>query len=113
MYDYKNIIKQIAKYEYISFDVFDTLIKRNIENPTDLFDLVQKIYNQTNKPLLENFKEKRIEAERKARELSSHKEPNIDDIYNISKKKWQILTSGYLLTIFTSKKTTSFYIIIF
>ncbi len=83
MYDYKNIIKQIAKYEYISFDVFDTLIKRNIENPTDLFDLVQKIYNQTNKPLLENFKEKRIEAERKARELSSHKEPNIDDIYKI------------------------------
>ncbi len=77
MYDYKKIKKQIDKYDYISFDVFDTLIKRNIENPADIFDLIGKKYNHT------NFKEIRINAERKARDLTNHREPDINDIYKL------------------------------
>lgn len=38
----KSIIERIEKYKCISFDVFDTLIKRNVAHPSDLFKLIGK-----------------------------------------------------------------------
>lgn len=75
----------IDKYEYISFDLFDTLIKRNVSHPHDLFDLVEYEYNKKQKRKISNFRDIRIEAERKACELKN--EPNLDDIYEILKIK--------------------------
>lgn len=87
MYKYEKIKQQINQYEYISFDMFDTLIKRNIDKPTDLFDLIEKEYNKNNKQKIKKFKDIRISCERKAREITEGGEPNINDIYNVMKLK--------------------------
>lgn len=64
-----------ANIENISFDVFDTLLKRNVEKPTDIFDLIQIKLGRK----YSNFKDKRIYAEEKARKL--HDEVKLIDIY--------------------------------
>lgn len=52
----------------ISFDIFDTAISRKVYKPVDIFSIIG-----------DDFKNKRVEAEIKARELKSVY--NIDDIY--------------------------------
>ena len=59
--DTTRIIKEIENCDIVSFDIFDTLLKRNIENPTDVFRYMEKKYNKV------GFFQKRIEAEQKAR----------------------------------------------
>lgn len=54
----------IDKYKYISFDIFDTLIKRCVVNPHDVFELVERYCKQNEVSVPERFKEKRIAAER-------------------------------------------------
>lgn len=83
-----NLKKQINKYEIISFDIFDTLIVRAYNKPTDLFkhiELSKKI---------PKFCKKRIEAEQQARKdaaLRGIDEINIDEIYNRLPFKYQYL----------------------
>lgn len=86
--------KIIDKYEYVSFDIFDTLIKRNLPKPSSLFVLIQKKYEQKYNCQLQNWKEIRIEAERKARNASQNEEITLDEIYNyinLDIKKRQII----------------------
>lgn len=67
---------QIAQnYDYITFDIFDTLVKRDVPAPTDIFNLIEKHYG------LKDFYKKRIDAERRARVNSDRKEIKISDIY--------------------------------
>lgn len=73
--EYKDLYKIVDKYEYISFDIFDTLIKRNIKNPTDIFTIIENKYK------VKDFKNKRINAEKEARLKSNLEEITIDDIY--------------------------------
>lgn len=42
----KNYLLQalISKYQYISFDIFDTLIERKVKAPSDIFAIVGKIF---------------------------------------------------------------------
>ena len=72
----KELINKTKNSSYISFDIFDTLLKRNVKNPSDVFDLVQLKLGE--KEL--KFKEKRIEAEQRALQKSST-EISLDDIY--------------------------------
>lgn len=65
----------LRKYKNISFDIFDTLIERDVSDPSDIFTLVE---NETGEP---DFRIKRIQAEKIARNKSLSKEVNIDDIY--------------------------------
>ena len=44
--DVDTILKQIENYDIVSFDIFDTLLKRNINKPTDIFAYVEKKHNQ-------------------------------------------------------------------
>lgn len=69
----------IKKYKIISFDIFDTLVLRNVEKPTDLFYLVE---NQMKGNNAFGFHNKRIQAEKIARQKLSPREVNIDDIYD-------------------------------
>ncbi len=64
----------IEKYSYVSFDIFDTLVKRNVAEPTDIFSLMEKYVGQ-------GFKEKRIKAEARARQELGRKEIDLVDIY--------------------------------
>ncbi len=75
---YNQIDKIIDKYEYISFDIFDTLIKRNVQTPTDIFEIIEKRYGNN----LVNFKNKRINAENKARKKSKYEEVTLKEIYD-------------------------------
>lgn len=62
--------------KYYSFDMFDTLITRLINKPSDLFSIIEEEYN------IPNFKNKRIEAERIARINSKYEDITIDSIYD-------------------------------
>lgn len=51
----------LKKYNYISFDVFDTLIERDVPDPKDIFSIIEKTTDET------DFRNKRIKAEKIAR----------------------------------------------
>lgn len=72
---YENIIKKINKKEYVSFDIFDTLIKRDVKNPTEVFDIIEQNYG------IYDFYKRRIEAEKRARK--GKVDTTIDEIYDI------------------------------
>lgn len=65
----KTILQVAAPYEAVAFDVFDTLLKRDIGQPVDLFMLQG-----------EEFAKKRIAAEEQAR-LSEKREVTLAEIY--------------------------------
>lgn len=71
------LTKRIMQYEYISFDIFDTLLKRNVNNPSDVFKLMDLVLNGH----ITDFEHKRIRAEQQAR-LKISGEITIKDIYN-------------------------------
>lgn len=54
--------EKIEKYAVISFDLYDTLVNRNVANPEDVFNLVEEIYNKriTCENKISGFKEKRV-----------------------------------------------------
>lgn len=74
---------QIKNFSVVSFDLYDTLVNRNVANPEDVFDLVEEIYNK--KVVFENkisdFKERRVYAYNVAYEKLKAS-CYIDDIYN-------------------------------
>lgn len=78
----KILKKLIDKSDVISFDIFDTLIKRNCLKPTDVFKFVEIKYNNLNKNKISNFAFYRIEAEKKSREKVKNSETTLNDIYN-------------------------------
>lgn len=77
----KKYFNLINKYKYISFNIFDTLITRNLNKPTELFDLVQEEINRENIDI-NDFKNKRIEAEKMVSENINEREYTINDIYD-------------------------------
>lgn len=71
-----DIINKIKPYEYISFDIFDTLLKRDVVRPTDIFDIVGAIYHDP------GFKNKRIQVEGDLRKNSGKEDITLQDIYD-------------------------------
>ena len=71
-----------SKYDYISFDIFDTLIVRNVLKPEDVFLIVESKYNSLNKKKISDFKTNRLLAQRKASLNNSEmEEADINLIY--------------------------------
>lgn len=72
----------LDKHEYVSFDIFDTLIKRNVAIPSDVFRLVELKYNKlfpSNQ--ISDFYTQRVNAERIANLQSTTEDITLDDIY--------------------------------
>ena len=64
----ERIKKIIDKYEIISFDIFDTLIKRNVIDPVDIFKIVQERFNKKHiNEMITDFFEKRVGTEKNMR----------------------------------------------
>lgn len=83
-YTADGIIERIRPFQYVSFDVFDTLIKRKTSDPTDVFSQAAYHFNLEFPDMLvdiEAFKKNRVEAERKARETKKNEEVVLSDIY--------------------------------
>ncbi|MBO5057614.1 MAG: hypothetical protein J6C64_14840 [Lachnospiraceae bacterium] len=91
---YEELFDEIEKHNYISFDIFDTLLMRRVMLPEDVFDLVQR--NSSEKGMvIENFREKRI----KAQEQLGLSNPNLYEIYNCLQNTFHIaanLADAYL-----------------
>jgi len=66
----------------VSFDIFDTLLTRRIIEPKDLFYLVGEVLKQSGMPIAspQAFRQIRIEAERNARDNTTHREVTLDEI---------------------------------
>ena len=71
----------LSQFDYISFDIFDTLIVRKCGAATNIFDIVEDKYNESVCDTICGFKEARIDAEAKARAKSKRNEISLDDIY--------------------------------
>ena len=69
MFDY--ILKKAQDYKVITFDVFDTLVIRDVIKPIDVFSLTKGVW----------FKYVRIAAEVLARKCSSKEEVTLKEIY--------------------------------
>lgn len=86
--------RRIEKYEIVTFDIFDTLIKRDVLRPTDVFEIVQMIYKKRYQENID-FRHIRIEAEKIARENSKYDEVTLDEIYEgidvPAKEKYKLL----------------------
>lgn len=84
--DIIKIMKKVSKFDCIFFDVFDTLIKRNVKKPTDLYDLIaSKIETE--------FGYKSFGAIRYNSEMSlykTQKNVTLDNIYDEIQKRTSI-----------------------
>lgn len=77
------LVNKLKPYQYISFDIFDTLMFRTVLHYTDVFDIVELRYNSLHQDSpIANFKKQRIFAEKKARQESKGKEVTLDSIYH-------------------------------
>lgn len=76
---------KINKCKVISFDVFDTLIKRCVDKPSNLFFLVEKQYisKYGNFDVIDGFGTKRIAAEHAARKMAVDNEITLENIYHV------------------------------
>lgn len=78
----QQFVEELTPYQYISFDVFDTLLFRSVPHFTDIFDIVEKEYEYKYKCKIKNFKAARMYAERVARQERFGKEVNMNLIYS-------------------------------
>lgn len=76
---YAKIIELIEQKDVVSFDIFDTLLFRNIAKPSDIFKIIEKIVKKEYD--IDDFSQKRIEAEINARKIAENGEVSYDEIY--------------------------------
>lgn len=70
----------VAPYDVVSFDIFDTLLYRTVQTPTDVFRLMEpQIYEQDG---VKGFARKRICAEVAARRRSDQADVTLKEIYD-------------------------------
>lgn len=72
---YARLLEMVEKYDYVSFDIFDTLLKRDVPRPTDVFKVIEEEYP------VPNFYNKRISAEKTARLKTPSSEVTLSEIY--------------------------------
>ena len=78
---YSVFLNDIDKYQYISFDIFDTLVKRDCYKPTELFRLMeQEIDDEFHGK--SSFAHRRVQAEKMAMQKSTVGEITLDEIYD-------------------------------
>lgn len=85
----KEMIETIERFQYVSFDVFDTLIFRTVSSPDKLLDLAILKYQEIYGNSIKTFKIKRQYAENFSRKYYS-REVNIDEIYDFLDLKDEI-----------------------
>jgi predicted HAD superfamily hydrolase len=75
------LVEKLINYDVISFDIFDTLLFRLVNEPTDIFDLVGQQLNYY------NFKEMRVVTEEKSRKQKvrdlGNREVTLEEIWKL------------------------------
>ena len=75
------IYKEMVKYQYISFDMYDTLVKRDLKDPKDIFKLIEKAALGKYENIVQGYSQLRVETEEKIRK-SKKNEVTLTEIYN-------------------------------
>lgn len=77
----EEILKLIEGKETVSFDVFDTVVKRDVAEPKAVFALIETRLREREDLCVEHFYAQRIEAERAARKEKHGREVTLEEIY--------------------------------
>lgn len=85
-FNQNRLIERLSSHEYVSFDIFDTLIKRCVSTPPDVFIVAAKQFcNEIDLSFdVEKWKQDRVQAECNARvlaESSGREEVLFEEIY--------------------------------
>ena len=91
--DLDNIKDLVKTFDYVSFDIFDTLMFRTVPHYTDLYSLIQLKYEESFELLNADFKKDRIAAEAKARRSRYPAEVTLDYIYSFLPYHAQVVES--------------------
>ena len=75
-----HLVSALRRYDHISFDMYDTLVNRNVSRPEDLFEYAAATYFGAAEGMTD-FKSRRLEAYRRACERFS-KSATLDEIYD-------------------------------
>lgn len=87
-------MKFIDCYDVISFDIFDTLLSRDVEEPTCIFALAaSSIFDEQN---AKEFRKNRHDAEIKARAKRADKEVVLSEIYDELEPLYESVTADLL-----------------
>lgn len=79
-----NKLKRILqKYDVISFDIFDTLLKRDVGDISDIFLWTSREYERIYGEKISNYKTIRVNAQENAAKRFGHKCYNYDNIYEL------------------------------
>lgn len=79
--DVAKIIAAVDKADVVSFDIFDTLIKRNVARPHDIHDVVARRAPSNLIQDKANWRNVRVNAEHAARKATSNEEITLGEIY--------------------------------
>ncbi len=72
----------IARAEVVSFDIFDTLVKRTVKYPEDIHILVQKKFSGQMGVEVDDYQKRRMDAEAVARKNSRKEEVSLSEIFS-------------------------------
>lgn len=78
---YKMLLQQTEGYQIVSFDIFDTLVRRDVANPHDVFSIAAFLYTKHTGKSLDGFRRERVLAEKEARNESLSEEITLEQIY--------------------------------
>ncbi len=96
------IIKAIDDAEVVSFDIFDTLVKRDVRLPEQIHDIVERKFNKQHTDQLDDYRRERIRAEVLARKNAANEEITLKEIFQyLEKYPTEIKTELYKLEIET------------
>lgn len=92
-YSSEDIIRSIQQYHCVSFDIFDTLVKRCVSKPNDIFTRVAREYNSLHQDKIneQEFANHRVKAGRLAIKQAFHEgkeERTLDDIYQLLNNRY-------------------------
>jgi len=83
MFNADAAFNRVKSFQVVSFDIFDTLLKRNVSNPKQIFDVVLTEYRKRHPDTrCSDFPQLRIETEKSLRQLGERKEITLDEIYS-------------------------------
>lgn len=77
----EDLLKQIEGKRTVSFDVFDTVVKRDVGEPKAVFSLIETRLREMADLCVEHFYSQRAEAERAARNVNHGREVTLEEIY--------------------------------
>lgn len=84
--EFERLCRLIDQHEYVSFDIYDTALLRNVLYPSDIFEIVEMKLSEQLISVVD-FKQLRIMAEREARRSAASEDITLADIYRVAAER--------------------------